>query len=471
MGDVEPERRVKDFEIVRLLGSGGMGSVYLAQPNGGGPQVALKLLAATDAAAEANFRRGAEAARLLDHPHIAKTYACEREGGAYYLVDEFIDGKNLRQILASIAGIDGPRAGFDFLWADHEEHATTGEGGAPGAAAGRFIASEPYLRRCAGIARDLASALDHAHRSGVIHRDIKPANLMIGRDCRAKIIDFGLARHRGDVTLSQTGQLVGTIDYMSPEHLRPDGRIDETSDVFSLGVVLYEALTLQNPHAAATPVQTIARITEGRIRPARWSNPAIPGALEAIVHRATALSRDERYSSAGAMATDLRRWLEGLPVAARPYRFGPTAREINEGRPHRVFIAASFHIFQTIIMMILSLGVGFHPSGDLFVGPLRFAMLAMLIGTGLAFLGLSGEVLAGRWVAGLLSAVASTVVAVYFAFVLAIAIHLGNYQPFMISILALVMATNSFAVVALISPASWRWLAACAALRRSYRRP
>jgi hypothetical protein len=197
-----------------------------------------------------------------------------------------------------------------------------------------------HLRRACEIVRDVAEALDYAHRQGVMHRDIKPENLLLDQDGQVHIIDFGIARFFEEATITHTGQIVGTPLYMSPEQVTGRGPIDHRTDIYSLGIVLYELLTLRPPWAARTTAAVIRTIVTKELPPVSWKNKAVPIDLEAVVHKAAAKDPDGRYSTAADLAADLDRVLAHKEVSARPYRYRYNADEIAATRPWSVLVPA-----------------------------------------------------------------------------------------------------------------------------------
>jgi hypothetical protein len=228
----------------------------------------------------------------------------------------------------------------------------TGDTGGLNAQAKQLIASRAYLRRCCELVHEAALALAHAHERGVIHRDVKPENILIDRQGRTHLIDFGVARFFEDVTLTNTGALVGTPMYMSPEQVPGRLDLDHRSDVYSLGVVLYELLTLGQPIVSATREGVLRQIVTKAIPPASLRNPAIPRDLEGVLHKATARDPDDRYQTAADFAADLRRWLDGKPVVALPYRYRLDRREIKAERPGGIVALAFAHFLFAAIVVI-----------------------------------------------------------------------------------------------------------------------
>jgi serine/threonine-protein kinase len=269
------------YQIVRHVARGGMAEVYLARDLLLDRPVALKVLFpefASDRSFVERFRREARAAASLNHPNIVSIYDWGEEGGTYFIVMEYVDGRTLREIIRT----EGPL----------------------------------HPRRAAEIGAEIASALAFAHHNGVIHRDVKPGNVMIAN--LVKVTDFGIAR-AGDPaeSLTQTGAVMGTATYFSPEQAQGQA-IDPRSDVYSLGVVLYEMVTGRPPFTGDSPVAiAYQHVREAPVPPSRH-NPDVPPAFEAIVLKAMAKNRANRYTSAQALRDDLLRFAQGQPVAAEP---------------------------------------------------------------------------------------------------------------------------------------------------------
>ncbi len=276
------------YQIVRHLARGGMAEVYLAHDLLLDRPVALKVLFpeyAADRSFVERFRREARAAANLNHPNIVSIYDWGEEGGTYFIVMEYVDGRTLRDVIRA----EGPL--------------------------------QPV--RAAEIAADIAAALAFAHRNGVIHRDVKPGNVMIAG--LVKVTDFGIAR-AGDPaeSLTQTGAVMGTATYFSPEQAQGKS-IDPRSDVYSLGVVLYEMVTGRPPFTGDSPVAIAYQHVREQPTPPSHLNPDVPPAFEAIVMKAMAKNRTDRYNSAEALRADLLRFAQGRTVAAQGTGVAPVA--------------------------------------------------------------------------------------------------------------------------------------------------
>jgi serine/threonine-protein kinase len=268
------------YEMVKHIARGGMAQVYLARDLLLDRPVALKVLfpeLSVDRSFVERFRREAKAAANLSHPNIVSIYDWGQGDNTYYIVMEYVDGPTLSSLLKQ-----GPL--------------------------------QP--ERAAAVAASVAAALDFAHRRGVIHRDVKPGNVLIDDRAQVKVADFGIARAVGtSEDLTQTGSVMGTATYFSPEQAQGYA-VDPRSDVYSLGVVLYEMTTGKPPFTGDNPVAIAYKhVKEAPARPSAV-NPAVPAGLEAIILKAMAKDPAARYQSAEEMRLDLVRFTDGAPVAA-----------------------------------------------------------------------------------------------------------------------------------------------------------
>ena len=290
--------RIGRYRVLGELGRGAMGIVYRAEDEKLGRPVAIKTVLVTLETEEADgylarFRQEARALGALNHPAIITVHEYGDEGDLAYMVMELLEGRELRRLL--------------------QEGAM-----APAAAA--------------EIAAQVAAGLAYAHSRGIVHRDVKPSNIMVLDGNRAKVMDFGIARVRASDVKTQTGFMLGSPKYMSPEQVV--GRaVDGRSDLFSLGVVLCEMLTGRAPFHGADVHTLMFDICNGRHVPPSHTNPAIPEVLDLIVARALEKAPEARYQDGEAMARDLRECLAQLPREAARLR---TAEAIPAARPAAV---------------------------------------------------------------------------------------------------------------------------------------
>jgi serine/threonine protein kinase len=357
--DIRREGPLGDFRIVREVGRGGMGVVYEAQQLSLDRRVALKVLpfaAALDAKQLARFKNEAQAAAGLHHTNIVPVFSVGCERGLHFYAMQFIDGQTLAALIADLrrpAGLGGQDAGLSGPEPSPGEAAAT----LPAALVTERSAVAPgYFRLAARLGIQAAEALEHAHQMGVVHRDVKPANLMVDTRGNLWVTDFGLAQFHSDAGLTRSGDLVGTLRYMSPE--QAGGKhavVDQRTDVYSLGATLYELLTLEPAFAASDRYELLTQIAFREPRPPRRLNKAVPAELETIVLKATEKSAEDRYASAQELADDLRRFLEDRPIRAK--RPSVVQRARKWAQRHRSLVAAAVvaMVFMTAAALLSSL--------------------------------------------------------------------------------------------------------------------
>jgi serine/threonine protein kinase len=309
-GPLEAGVAVGDFRILREIGRGGMGVVYEAEQLSLGRRIALKVLPLAqtlDARHLRRFKTEAQAAACLHHPNIVPVYSVGCDRGVHYYAMQFIEGRSLAEVIAEMR----KRRAAPAEAAPSAETAVL-------AATGRIEEPDAF-RAAARLGVQAAAALDHAHEMGVVHRDVKPANLMLDATGRLWVADFGLAQLPDDAALTMSGDVLGTLRYMSPEQtLGRRGAVDHRTDVYGLGATLYELLTLEPPFAGRDRHELLRQIGQDEPRPLRQLNRAAPPELATIVHKALARLPQERYTTAAEMAADLQRFLDDRPILARP---------------------------------------------------------------------------------------------------------------------------------------------------------
>jgi serine/threonine protein kinase len=371
--------------------------------------VALKVLgpALTQSADKARFLREAQAVAKLKHPGIASVHFIGQDSQLCYYAMEYIDGVSLRSVIESLRTSRDPQLSLDTAlhpsWTSEstseevrfdaptatfhseptDEHTAIGPGEISPEAS-RLIANKDYIRRCCEIVKTVALALAHAHERGVIHRDIKPENILLDRQGNPYIIDFGLARFFEDMTVTNTGALVGTPAYMSPEQVTGRIQLDHRTDIYSIGLVLYEMLTLRRPFASETREGVLRKVVAKALPPVSWKNHRVPRDVESVVHKATAKDPDERYQTSNNLAEDLRNSVEGRPIVAKPYRYLFDDKQISAERPREiVWIAFFFFLlgivwitFACVISATLELAYRFQTA--VLAAPVLAALLAWL---------------------------------------------------------------------------------------------
>jgi WD40 repeat protein/serine/threonine protein kinase len=309
-----------DFRLLRQVGRGGMGIVYEAEQISLGRRVALKVLpfaAMMDPRHLQRFQNEARAAASLEHPHIVPVYGVGCERGVHYYAMRFIDATTLAEFI-NVGQVSVP-----VQIAQERNPVPRPASGPPETLplAGRTEQGPPDTQACRRIAQwgiEAATALEYAHTCGVVHRDIKPSNLLIDTHGKLWITDFGLAKFGGNPELTMTGDIVGTLRYMSPEQaLAKHELVDHRTDVYSLGVTLYELLAGKPAIAGTDRQEILHRIAADETPPLRSRNKSTPIELETIVHKAIAKDPNEGYGTAQELADDLKRFINHEPLRAR----------------------------------------------------------------------------------------------------------------------------------------------------------
>lgn len=307
VADHETLERLGDYRIVRELGRGGMGIVYEAVQESLGRHVALKVLprhSLLDPKKLARFQREAQAAAALHHSNIVPVFGVGEHDGLHYYVMQFIPGQGLHEVLARL------RQGALWTQIYHQDDSSLASRAEKG--------TRQHWHEVARLGIQAADALDYAHHHGTLHRDVKPANILLDSQGTVWLTDFGLAKLVEQNNLTSTGDLVGTLQYLAPESLH--GQSDARSDVYSLGLTLYELLTLAPPFPESNPARLLQQVSMHEPIPPRKLNPAIPRDLETILLKTIAREPAHRYQTAGELAEDLRSFLDDRPIRARRLR-------------------------------------------------------------------------------------------------------------------------------------------------------
>jgi serine/threonine protein kinase/Tfp pilus assembly protein PilF len=349
-----PAPLLGDFRLVREVGRGGMGVVYEAEQVSLGRRVALKVLpfaAALDSRQLQRFKHEAQAAACLHHGHIVPVYGVGCERGVHYYAMQFIEGQSLADLIDALrrgAGLGKAEIALPPAGARQSPAGETTTRARTGQATPPPALGPAYFRTAVSQCIQAAEALEYAHQLGVVHRDVKPANLLVDGRGHLWVTDFGLAHVRSDVPLTLSGELVGTLRYMSPEQAKArPGVVDQRADVYALGATLYELLTLEPAFRGQDAHELLHQIAAEEPRPPRRWNKAVPAELETIVLKALAKDPAERYPTAQELADDLRRFLEDKPIRAR--RPGPWQRLAKWSRRHRPLVAAGLIVLLTAL--------------------------------------------------------------------------------------------------------------------------
>ncbi len=319
---LEPNLQLGDFRLERRLGSGGMGVVYQAVQISLNRHVALKVLPSGlggDASTVERFHREARAAAKLRHRNIVTVYAEGIENTVCYFAMEMIEGQPLDRLIAELgAAKKTQKTPSRETMVETRDLAPMQESGCVPNVLTDCASGRVYFDTVARLVSEVADALQYAHGRGIIHRDVKPSNLMLARDGRLVLLDFGIARICQERGMTMTGSFVGTPRYMSPEQVAGQSRgVDQRCDIYSLGATLYELLTLEPLFDGLTREQVIAQILGKDPPRPRQIDRRIPADLETICRKAIEKDPERRYASAGEFAEDLRRYLDGRVIKAR----------------------------------------------------------------------------------------------------------------------------------------------------------
>jgi eukaryotic-like serine/threonine-protein kinase len=381
-----PIEPLGDFHIVREIGRGGMGVVYEAVQLSLGRRVALKVLpfaAALDARQLQRFKNEAQAAAQLHHTNIVPVYAIGCERGTHYYAMQLIEGQDLADLIDQLRSAEkhaapsrpGPAAkatrsddksnrvrpdlanpapappltGREAPKPLESPTASTVHAPAAELSTQHATRSTRFYRTAAKLTAQAADALEHAHQFDVIHRDVKPANLIVDERGNVWVTDFGLAQFQTGQGLTRTGDMMGTLRYMSPEQAAGNhALLDARTDVYSLGATLYELLTLQPLFDGADAQRLLQQILHDEPRRPRSLDRSIPAELETIVLKSVGKNPADRYTSAREFAEDLRRFLENRPILARPPSLVQRSRKWARRHPSIVVAAVVLCALTTV---------------------------------------------------------------------------------------------------------------------------
>jgi len=390
-----PGAQLDGFRILREIGRGGMAVVFLAEQEALRRRVALKVLRpglALEARHVDRFQREALAIARLQHPHIVQVYAVGEARGHHYLAMEYVEGTNLGEVLERLG-----RTGV------HPDRWTAADLARAAGIPALAREGATYEQALAHLLAPVARAIGVVHELGLVHRDIKPSNLLIHRDGRVLVADFGLAKGDGDPGLSLTGEPLGTPYYMSPEQAALTARpIDPRSDVYSLGVTLFEALAGRRPFEGESVLAVLDAIRTQAPPPLRTLARARTRDAEAVARRAMEREPEQRYAHALELATELSALAEGRPTQALVMEGGWVRRwrrtqrriasgEITEYRSRRKFLGLPLvHVyFRRIPGQRWRIAKGWLAAGDLAIGGVAMGTCSIgLLGVGGFALGL-----------------------------------------------------------------------------------
>jgi serine/threonine protein kinase len=313
-------RKLGNYEIIDEIGRGGMAVVYRAYQRSLNRHVAIKVLApqlSADQQFVERFQREARAAAGLRHSNVVVIHDVAQEQGIYYIVMEFLEGRSLKELIQTERSLSPERA--------------------------------------TRIVEQVASALDYAHEQGFVHRDIKPANIIVGKDDHATLTDFGIAKAASETQhLTRTGMLIGTPEYMSPEQAE-GGEVDHRTDLYALGVVLYQILAGRAPFHSTTPHATLHAVIYEPPPPVRQLRPSLSPAIESVVMRSISKQPASRYQSGSAMVAALKAAQSGRPTVAVAAPPSAPEKQPRRERSLVVPIAAGAAIVLVVVVVAILL--------------------------------------------------------------------------------------------------------------------
>ena len=364
---------IGDFQIVGELGRGGMGVVYEAIQLSLGRHVALKVLpfaSGLDEVRLQRFRNEAHAAAALHHTNIVPVYAVGSDRGMHYYAMQMIDGSTLAELIENMRAANADQPPPLLLTSsrtnsDKPTALAIGVSGHNDDTVSRYstilsdssAARQRYYQSVVRMTHQAAVAIQHAHQYGVVHRDIKPANLLLDSAGKVWVTDFGLAQVQNEASqLTRTGDPMGTLRYMSPEQAAGKrDELDHRTDIYSLGVTLYELLTLRPAIEGEGYREMLNHVALHDPPSPRSIDPSLPVELDTIVRKAIAKAPGDRYASAGALADDLQAWLDDKPIAAKPPTMFQRLSKWRRRNSGLVAVASGFLLLATLGLLATTL--------------------------------------------------------------------------------------------------------------------
>ena len=335
---------IGEYNVLSELGRGGMGVVYLGKHQTLGRQVAIKVLPPSLASSEDRvdrFQGEAQAAARLHHTHIVGVFGVGQNESFHYYVMDYVAGRGLDELIGE-RKTKGSASDSDSASSDQPKTASN-------------RSDQAHFRWAARVGADLADALAYAHGQGVFHRDLKPSNFLLGDAGVVRITDFGLAKYSdSDVHLTKTGDLIGTPQYLAPESLK--GQYDAQSEVYCLGLTIYELIASQPAFAGGSPAEVLNKITTTRPSPLRKLNSKIPTDLSTVIEKAVSQEPESRYRDAKAFRDDLLAFREGRAISARRASTWQHAKRWARSNPLAASLSGLSLALLTLVAVVTSIG-------------------------------------------------------------------------------------------------------------------
>lgn len=336
------DKKLGDFEILEMIGQGGMGAVFLAKQISLDRNVAVKVISSVGGSKSKDldrFRRESKVLAQITHPNIVTIFEVGQDGPYSYFAMEYVAGASLDKILNCIRkSKPEDKASEVMLKCLKGEVAAFSEGDNT---TGAEIDTD-YIIGMSKLIMSVASALEYAHSKGILHRDIKPSNILVTPDGTAKLVDFGLAKSQTQETITVTGEFFGTPSYVSPEHIRKPNAVDCRSDVFSLAATFYECLTLHVPFEGDTVNETLTQVISREAVPPKKYCPRLSTDFNTVMLHALEKSQDDRYQTAGDFVADIRNIMEFKPIIAKSPSITRRAYKTLRRNPLKVAVTCAF---------------------------------------------------------------------------------------------------------------------------------
>jgi tetratricopeptide (TPR) repeat protein/serine/threonine protein kinase len=344
-------QKLGDFEIVKLIGRGGMGAVFLAHQISLDRDVALKVVSDISGARGKSlerFKREAKVLAKISHPNIVPIYEVGEQGPYSYFAMEHIKGVSLDKILTSIRNAKPGDKASDIMHKCLESQAEVYDVKQQTDSGTVAEIDTEYIINISKMIIDIATALDYAHKIGILHRDVKPSNILIDSNGTPKLVDFGLARVETQQTITISGEFFGTPNYVSPEQINKPENVDCRSDVYSLAATYYECLTLHPPFEGNTVNETLTRVISKEALPPKKYCPRLSNDFNTVLLHALEKSQEDRYQNAADFAADIENVLDFKPITAKRPSITTKAYKILRREPLKIGL---------VVIMLLMAGI------------------------------------------------------------------------------------------------------------------
>lgn len=348
-------QRLGDFEILKMIGQGGMGAVFLARQVSLDREVAVKVISSVGGSQAKDldrFKRESKVLAKITHPNIVPIYEIGQHGPYSYFAMEYVKGISLDKILSGIRNAKPEDKASDIMHKCLEAQGSMYDDSTDTYKGGEL--DTDYIIEISRIIISVASALSYAHEKGILHRDIKPSNILIAPDGTAKLVDFGLAKSQSQETITITGEFFGTPDYVSPEQIRKPETVDCRSDVFSLAATYYECLTLHTPFGGVTVNETLTQVISREAVPPKKYCPRLSMDFNTVLLHALEKSPEDRYQTADDFAGDISNIMEFKPITAKRPSITRRAYKAIRRYPLRITVVGTLVLVSFLAFLLIS---------------------------------------------------------------------------------------------------------------------